>query len=478
MSMPLYIQQADGTLLHVPTGAGVSERSLVLFWVLFVAAHIALALGMRQVPVLSTVHALVILIAGMWWAVSENKLLQVMYVGAYLTGAEVLWRMTAAQVPWEFCKYATGLIFILALMRNGRLRLPLLPTLYFALLLPAIITTAVSYYLPLDSVRQMLSSNLSGPFALVASAWFFSHVKLNSSQLESLFLSIIGPTVGIATIALTSTVTTEHMRWGTQSNFVSSGGFGPNQVSGALGLGALMAFLLLLRSRSGTGLKVFVFITMALLVVQSALTFSRGGLIGALGASLVSAFYLIRKRKSRAKLLLIIALILLAAFLVLPTLDSITNGALSKRFENTSTTGRVEIAQSDLQMWDRNPVFGVGVGMSLFRDKEWRAAHTEFTRMLAEHGLFGLASLILLLVAGWRRLQKTSTTEGKALIGAMLGWSVLFMLDKAMRLVAPSFMFGVAFVTLQPEPQEQRNITYRIVSIPQHVSESAPGSAT
>jgi hypothetical protein len=461
MSIPLYFQQADGSIAYAPALAGT--RNSALLGLVFVAAHIPLALAMKQYPALSTVHAFLILIIGLRYAVTNTGLKEVTYIAGYLTGAEVLWRMTDANVPWEYAKYATGLIVILALLRRGLVRIPLLPTLYFVLLLPAIVPTAMSYYLSLEHVRQMVSSNLSGPFALVACAWFFSYVKLDGRQLDAMFLAIIGPTVGIGVIALFSTVTASHIRWGTQSNFISSGGFGPNQVSGALGLGVLLALLILLRSKRALWFKAFIFAIMAFLAIQSALTFSRGGLIGAVGAALISAVYFVRDRKTLARLIPITIIVLLAAILTLPVLDNITSGKLSARFEEFETTGRAEIARSDLKMWEENPFLGVGVGMSMFREFGWKAAHTEFTRLLAEHGAFGLIALLLLLLAGWKRLKTTPLTRDKAIVAGMLGWSMLFMADKAMRLVAPSFIFGLSFATLTSDEDEQPKFLYAAV---------------
>jgi O-antigen ligase len=153
----------------------------------------------------------------------------------------------------------------------------------------------------------------------------------------------------------------------------------------------------------------------------------------------------------------------LTTILVLPFLDNFTSGKLSARFETIETTGRTEIAESDLRMWERNPFLGVGIGMSMFRETGWKAAHTEFTRLVAEHGVLGLFALLFLLFAGWRRLKTTPRTEDKAMIAGMLGWSMLFMADKAMRLAAPSLMCGLSFATLTSEEDEQPRYLYAVV---------------
>lgn len=457
MSVALINQRPSATLRYFPQRARSLPRNAAWKGLFFVGAHVPLALLMHTTPQIATIHALLAFLVGLRWALVRSHLRQVAYVGAYITGAEVLWRMTGANIPWEFGKYATGGLFVIALMRNNRFKIPLLPLLYFVMLLPAIIPTTLQEYLTLDIVRQFISANLSGPFALMACAWFFSQVTFTSEQFERLIIAIVAPSIGIGIITLFSTVTSDDLIWGSHSNFTTSGGFGPNQVSGALGLGALMAFLFLFNSKANNWIKLMMFGVMSFLAAQSALTFSRGGLFGALGAAVVAVFYFSRDKRARQRVLFIVALtVLVGAFVVLPRLDSFTGGALSARFESTTTTGRTDIVESDLRMWDENPVFGVGVGMSYFRKEGWKAAHTEFSRLLAEHGIFGLVALVCLLVAGLGRLLKSGTPKGKAITSSMVVWSFLFMLDKAMRLVAPSFTFGLVFATLQSEETESR----------------------
>jgi len=142
---------------------------------------------------------------------------------------------------------------------------------------------------------------------------------------------------------------------------------------------------------------------------------------------------------------------------VLPRLDAFTGGALSTRFQNTSSTGRDQIAQADLQIWDENPIFGVGPGESKIEHALYYrriATHTEYTRLLAEHGLFGLASGLLLIIMAaqsFGHIRKMRSVRAKAMIGPMVLWALLYMTDKAMRLVAPAFTFGICFMTIRQQ---------------------------
>ena len=73
------------------------------------------------------------------------------------------------------------------------------------------------------------------------------------------------------------------------------------------------------------------------------------------------------------------------------------------------------------------------------------AAHTELTRLLAEHGLLGAGAVTLLFVMAFRALQGARAMRDKALVAALLAWSLLTMSHMAMRIVAPSLVFGLAF---------------------------------
>jgi hypothetical protein len=110
---------------------------------------------------------------------------------------------------------------------------------------------------------------------------------------------------------------------------------------------------------------------------------------------------------------------------------------------------------ADLQIWFENPVLGVGPGgayrvrQSLFGHHT--AAHTEFSRLLAEHGILGFLAILLLLVMAKRSIGQGRTNGDKAFAASMIGWSLLYMGINAMRIVAPSFLFGLPFARIEEE---------------------------
>lgn len=422
--------------------------SAALF-VAFFAAHIPLALLMSRNRNLATLHAIATIAVGLYLAASSTKLYRVAYVGAYIAGAEVLWRMTDALIFWEQGKYATILILTVAMVCHRKLRPNPLPIVYFLLLLPStFLTVKDAGWL---EARELMSSNLSGPLTLMIAGSFFSQLKVTNSQMRQLFLAVIAPVVGIATIAFFGIATAEEIIFTDESNYATSGGFGPNQVSSVLGLGALLCFFLVLHKGVSNKAKMTISGVMAFLGAQSALTFSRGGLYNALGAIVLASFYLLRDARARIQFAILVVLLIVGVkFIILPRLDSFTGGALVTRFQDTDFTNRDDIVLLDLEIWAENPILGVGPGLAKGYRQEGNmsaSTHTEFSRLVAEHGIFGLAALLVLLFAAGRNLIRARRSNQKAYVIALTGWSCLYMVNAAMRLAAPSFMLGLAFVT-------------------------------
>jgi hypothetical protein len=335
------------------------------------------------------------------------------------------------------------------MVRAGALKSLMLPGLAFCLLLPSAVMTF--WALPLAEARNQLSFNLSGPLALAVCAAFFTSVRLRPADYTRMLTVLIGPVCGIAAIALFGIITNPNITFTTESNFALSGGFGPNQVSAALGLGVLSAFLLIIESRTTLTFRIVMFCLMVWLAVQSALTYSRGGLYTAAAGALAAWLVMIREPRQLLKPLLVAAGLFLAGYYVIvPKLDEFTDGTLTQRFQDTNTTRRGDLGETDMDLWAEHIVMGVGPGVSKETHEDAIAAHTEFTRLVAEHGLFG-ATFIVLMCAGtiWN-FKRAEGSRERAIVLAMFAWSVLFMLNSAMRLVAPAFAFGLTFATVLP----------------------------
>ena len=446
----------------IPLRSVARRRSPISTWryLLVLLAHAGLAFAMWNSELVATAHALVTFGVGILWAASGRRPERVAWVAAYIVGAEVLWRMTETRIFWEFGKYATAAIFVISLLRSRR-RKPLVSLfLYFALLIPS--SFIVISELAAGRARRELSFNLAGPLALAVAAWFFSNVRLTREERVRLFLAMLAPIASIAALVLSGTMNTSDVVFASGiSNEAMSGGFAPNQVSAVLGLGALLCFFVLSEERLPKGLRLLLFAGLVGLASQSALTFSRGGLYMAAGSATVASLFLMRDARSRVKVLLVAGLcFVVAKYVVLPRLDAFTGGSLIERFQDTGLTKRGDIARADIETWKSHLLFGVGPGLSKnYRDMLVSASgrqytlhtHTEYTRLLAEHGLFGLVALILMLSAAYRAVRQARSRKGKAFSASLLVWSLLFMLVYAMRLATPSFIFGLAFASLEEE---------------------------
>jgi O-antigen ligase len=116
-------------------------------------------------------------------------------------------------------------------------------------------------------------------------------------------------------------------------------------------------------------------------------------------------------------------------------------------------TGRTKIMALDLEIFRDNFLMGVGPGAA--RDLRWRygygtvvGAHSEFTRMLAEHGLFGLISLLSILILSFKEYKKRADYN-KVILGCMSIFGILTMFHSAFRIALPGYIYGLSYVILR-----------------------------
>ena len=427
--------------------AWLSVRDRYLF--LFLLIHLPLALTFRAMESVPRMIALGVLGLGVWWATLGRRPVWAVAAASYIAGAEILWRMSGTGLFWEFGKYGASLVLLLTFLRLPDRRTTYWGALfYLALLLPSAAITLQE--LSPSLARDALSFNLSGPFSLAVAILLFSSVQASSIDLELVVFSLLAPTLGVLSICAYSTLTAGGITFYAESNYVTSGGFGPNQVSALLGLGALLSLLLALQSVQAWRRWAFLGLTLWFLV-QGVLTFSRGGVLNAVICIGFLLIHLVRQPRVRVTALAVLLLFtFLGATVIFPRLNEYTGGALQERYSSTATGVRQTLVEEELALWKENPVLGVGPGMSKYHRTSFLgmevASHTEFTRLLSEHGTFGLLALLALLaIAGFAYLRAPSALE-KAWVSAFSGWAFIEMSHSAMRIVAISFLFGLATI--------------------------------
>lgn len=444
--------------------------------VLLSLAHLPLGVLIYFGGSLSLLHPLAVLIVGLYWAANPTyRLERVALAIAYLVGAEVLWRMAQVPVFWEFGKYGSSLIAIVALIRRNHYAIPKIPLAYFLLLIPATMLTFLQR--DLASTQAILSTQMSGPFCLLIACWFFAHIEVSQPQLRRLLFALAVPLLSVAFATLFFTVTREEIQFTGESNFATSGGFGPNQVSSMLGLGAFAAVACLLLFQNSTRYRIYLTLAAIFFSAQSVLTFSRGGIYNAIGGIVVIALIeLQRPSVAFRRLAPIVGLVIVFMALIFPVMNRFTGGQLLERFEDTGVSARTEIAESDVLLFWENPVFGVGVGEAYGLREAYlerkAMSHTEFSRLISEHGMFGLLALLLMVTMIFMCFKRQQTLMGRAFVLGAAAWCCLFMTNAGMRMAAPSFMWGLMFITISNRRENEIDSLSRPMSVRNGMSNS------
>ena len=191
------------------------------------------------------------------------------------------------------------------------------------------------------------------------------------------------------------------------------------------------------------------------------ITFSRGGILsGLMMIALFLGLYFIRlKLNLKGRLIAYMGIIAFGAIFTWTVSSSSTDGLIDKRYANQDatgkeksdvSTGRSSLFLFELEAFKENPILGVGVGKlkELRFEKEgiMAATHNEMSRILGEHGSFGLvAFLILLFTPLVYRLEHNKN------IFAYSFWVfwLLTINHSAMRIAAPAFLYGFSVLRLE-----------------------------
>jgi hypothetical protein len=368
----------------------------------------------------------------------------VLGITAYAGLCDVFWRSTSAQGPWEGAKYALIIGFSAVLIRFVRRPQQAgLPLLLMLLLIPGAALGVLE--LGPTVVRQFLVANLFGLIALALGVLACSNIRVTASDIRYLYLAALGPCVSVATVATLSTLSASDIKFQDASNFTTSGGFGPVQVSALLSFGALLCLLLLLQANVPALTRLLLLATAVWLVAQAVLTFSRGGLFSLVLALSCVGIAALTVRGQRLRTVVAAGILMAIGFLILSWAGAFTGGASEGRFSSTDTTNRTELAAAELKVFYEHPFFGVGVGMlSTARGVGGEIApHTEYTRLLAEHGIAGLAAVVVLAALSVRIIRSGHGWFRMASAGLVV-MSLADMSHSATRIGCIAFGFGIA----------------------------------
>ncbi len=225
----------------------------------------------------------------------------------------------------------------------------------------------------------------------------------------------------------------QYLIWGTERTSATLAN--PNVLASYLAMMIPIVFSLLLYESKKSKKKLlltFSFITMVICLV---FTHSRAGWLALVGA--MSFLLLIEKKKRLAVGLTLV--IVVAASLLIPSV----NARLRTIFDLIVNKERIYGAKSALQMIKDYPLTGIGVNTFYHVYPQYQLpearehlvhAHNIFLQIGAEIGLFGLVTLLWLLIRvfkiGWETLRRTKNNYLQALTTGLLASLIAFLINQ------------------------------------------------
>lgn len=404
------------------------------------------------------------------FAFSANK--SAMVIAQYLVytgGFELLGRMSKCSpyIPYEVGKYSFFVLSIIGVLLSFKQssRLALGASILF-LLIP-------SFFIDLSGrvIFLEIVFNVIGLVNVALGIIFFSALNISFINFIRWLRLLLLPFIAVLTYVYIKTPDLAEIEFGLGAIAETTGGFGSNQVSTLFGLGfMLMAIswignLRLLKYRWLDGILSIGFL------IQGLLSFSRGGIIGGALGILIFMYYIYKISPAERYHLRIpnlkrnILPIVIAGALAFLWADTVTKGILSLRYRgetaatlrglresdlNTATSGRVGIFEEDIKLWTVYPLLGVGVGSSKYMREGSTdiAAHSELSRILAEHGFPGI---IIIVIIGWviySVARKKRPYFVKAYIMALIAIAVVSSFHSATRTFVTPLLLSLGCVNI------------------------------
>lgn len=422
-----------------------------------IVTHIAIGFLIFKFPFFAKIYAGLIVVLSLYFVIkNKNKNNEALHAAAYIVGIEVFLRTVNGNPIHEYGKYFVILFIVIGIFYNGipKKTNPYWVFLFF--LIPSIITAIEILKF---NVRTTILFNISGPICLGICSLYMYKRKISFEEINSILLAIGMPVLSYVAYLFLKCPIYDLPIPSTESNYVLSGGLTPNQTATLLGFGMFVftaRLFLISSSRKIMLCNVFIIVY---IYYRCLLTFSRGGtltgiiIILLLFCLLFIHFYQYKtlKYKIGSFLLLLTAVFFLTSFQ--------TDNLLWKRYADQNPSGlkksedkngRNQIAMQEILLFEKSPIFGIGVG----KGKEIRKtetgkttnSHSEITRMLAEHGLFGIASLLILILTPFILFVKKNKKD-IYLICFFTFW-LLTINHSAMRIAAPAFIYALSLLDI------------------------------
>lgn len=388
------------------------------------------------------------------------------FAAAYLCGLEMIARMSRSGLPHELTKYAVIVVLTIGILNKKQpINKKVYPIIVFILILVPSLAYAIGNE-GFEMARQHFSFNLSGPLCLAVATIYFYNLALTDNDLKKLMQYILYPIISTIFWLFISTPDVAEIDFHFGANFIASG-YGPNQMASLLGFTILIIGFGIMFNLKISNIIFTQIIIIVLSLYRGLLTFSRGGMMGPVIVLIIIYFYSIISRKDKGikinKSIIKYVLFILVFYFTISFVNDSTDGQLYNRYigisndENVDSdkysSGRIQIAEIDWEIFKDYPIFGVGPGLATelryqYGYVEAVAAHIEFTRLLAEHGVFGLISLSILVFFPFFSFFKIKNLQQRSLLLMGVLFCFVFMSHSATRIALPVFVFGLGFASL------------------------------
>lgn len=401
---------------------------------------------------------------------SKHKQIYLVFMIFYLGSFDVVARMagTSPFIPYELSKYLLLPLLVYGLFlankswnRGFLMVVMILPAFFYDFSEKTEISDLINYGI--------------GPLILALSVAYFSNKKINVDILFTCLRMFLYTSLMALAFAFIKTPDYDEIEFTLAANFQTSGGFGSNQVANVLGLGAIVMFLHFFYKKSLSGHRLLDLSILGLFMLQALLTFSRGGVFTVILALIAFIYFMPKITSSNVKMkvnkgrvfayFIVFGIIAASIFIYI---DNITGNVLFMRYNGetvgvqagvkeksltTYTSSRSNLIIDELQTWYSYPISGVGVGASKYLRRELMgitiSSHTEFSRLLADHGLPGLAYLIA-WISIFFFVYKKNRGEDRALLLTLFIVAFFTSTHSAMRVFITPLMTGLSVCFIAP----------------------------
>lgn len=443
------------------------EDQSYLYIILF---HVLIGVLGYVLPFTAKIYGYSIFIFGLYYIIkNQNRNNEALVVAAYVVGSEVFLRMTGGNPLYEISKYGVIVFILFGMYYSGFSKGAAPYWIYLLLLVPSVVISTFTLNFDTD-LRTTIAFNISGPVCLGMASLYTFRRKILLTEMNRILFSMGLPILSCMVYLTLYTPNVRDVVTSTQSNFETSGGYGPNQVATVLGLGMFIFFSRVILD-SKTKLQIVINLIIALnITYRGMLTFSRGGVITGFLMIVLLVLFLYFKSNfgGRVKLNYIIVLLVLASFATWTYTSFQTGGLINKRYANQDAAGRVkesqftgreDIAQEEINIFLKNPIFGVGVGKGVeVREIDTGMkvlSHDEITRTLAEHGSLGIVALLILF---FTPLVLYLENKFNMFLLCFVAFWFLTINHAAMRTAAPAFVYSLSLLNVQlGSPRKVKN---------------------